>query len=232
MEKMARVRTLLVDLGKIQRLGDEGALVLQLMMACNDLAAANQALGRCREDTSERTRSVRRGTSLYFVRLQLAHLKEALDIIHEIHDCPNLREIVDDCPRPIPEYFVKLLTFAKGGTREREFVKYVALVRHKITFHYDHRIIQAALNHRSRRRGHIAHFMTIADDARLFRFEIADDLVDTLITHTLWKVAPSAQTSVDADQIAELCFGIFTTLMDFAGTFATRYMEKNALFTR
>ena len=66
---MARTRSLLVSIRKLDRQGDEGVIVLRLMMACNDLTTANQALGACREGRSERTDYIRRGAELYFVRL-------------------------------------------------------------------------------------------------------------------------------------------------------------------
>jgi len=76
--------------------------VLRLMMACNDLTIANQALGICRRTESEKNEYIRRGAALYFVRLQMAHLHEALKIVSEIQGCPNLRRFVDQCPQATP----------------------------------------------------------------------------------------------------------------------------------
>ena len=176
---MARTRTLPVDIRKLQRCGDEGVVVLRLMMACNDLITANQALGMWREDTREKMDYIRRGSAMYFVRLQLSHLHEALKVVSEIQNYPKLLRLVADCPGESAECFARLISFSEGGANEGAFHKYVELVRHKVTFHYDRRKVGAALNDRARRRGDRAHHMTIADDIRRVRFQVADDLVDT-----------------------------------------------------
>lgn len=166
---MARTRTLLVDINKLHSQGDEGGVVLRLMMACNDLTTANQALGKCREDTCEKTDYIRRGAALYFVRLQLSHLYEALKVVKEIQKYPELVSLADECPGGATECFARLLSYANGGANEVDFRNYVELVRHKVTFHYDPRKVAIALTDRARRRGNTAHLMTIADDIRRVR---------------------------------------------------------------
>lgn len=202
------------------------------MMACNDLTTANQALGKCREETGERTDYIRRGAQLYFVRVQMSHLHEALKVIREIQKYPALSSLVDECPGGAAESFAWLLNFAEGGIHEKEFRNYVELVRHKVTFHYDPRKVASALADRARRRGDTAHYMTIADDIRRVRFQVADDVVNTLVCHHIWGIKPTGETQIEADRIAEFGFQIFKRLLDFAGTFITRYIERNALFTR
>jgi hypothetical protein len=229
---MAHTRTLPVDIRKLQSQGDEGVLMLRLMMACNDLTTANQALGMYSKDTREKVDYIRRGATMYFVRLQLSHLHEALKVVSDIRSRPKLLRLVDDCPGGSAECFARLLSFADGGTNEGAFHKYVELVRHKVTFHYDRRKVGAALNDRARRRGDTAHFMTIADDIGRVRFQIADDLVDTLVCHHIWGIAPGSNAGIEADQIANFGFTICKTLVDFSRALIMRYIEKNALFTR
>jgi hypothetical protein len=229
---MAHTRRLPVDIRKLQGQGDEGVLILRLMMACNDLTTANQSLGMYRNDAREKTDYVRWGATMYFVRLQLSHLHEALKVVSEIRNHPKLLRLVGNCPGGSAECFARLLSFADGGANEGAFHKYVELVRHKVTFHYDRRKVGAALNDRARRRGDAAHFMTIADDIGRVRFQVADDLVDTLVCHHIWGIAPGADAGIEADQVANFGFTICKTLVDFAVTLITRYIEKNALLTR
>lgn len=96
---MAHARRLPVDIRKLQSQGDEGVLILRLMMACNDLTTANQALGMSYKDTREKTDYIRRGSTMYFVRLQLSHLHEALEVVSEIRDHPKLLRVIEDCPK-------------------------------------------------------------------------------------------------------------------------------------
>ena len=126
--------------------------------------------------------------------------------------------------------FAQLLCFADGGTHQGDFRKYVELVRHKVTFHYDKPKIQTALSDRAPRRGDAAHLVTVADDIRRFRFQIADDLVNTLVCHHVWGIAPGTDTQIEADQIARFGFRTYKIFLDFAGTFIMRYIEKNTIF--
>lgn len=169
---------------------------------------------------------------MYFVRLQLSHLHEALEVVSQIRDHPKLLRLIDDCPTGGTDCFAQLLNFAKGGSNESQFRQYVKLVRNKVTFHYNADKVGAALGDRARRRGDKAHYITIADDIGRVRFQVADDLVDTLVCHHIWGIAPDADAGIEADQIANFGFTILKTLVDFAGTLITRYVERNALFTR
>jgi hypothetical protein len=225
---MARTRTLLVSIQKLDRQGDEGVIVLRLMMACNDLTTANQALGACREDKDGKTDYIRRGAAMYFVRLQMAHLHEALKIVNEIRGYPSLLSMIDDCPGQTSDHFAQLLCFVDGGTQRGDFLKYVELVRHRVTFHYDKRTIKRALSDRARRKGDAAHLMTVADDIRRVRFQIADDLVNTLVCHHVWGIPSGTDTQIEADRIADFGFRIYKAFLEFARTFIERYVEKNA----
>lgn len=160
---MARTRTVLVDIRKLQKLEAEGVIVLRLMMACNDIVTANKALGACRTDADEKAGYIRRGEAMYHVRLQLGHLKEALDIVRQIRDSPRLQAFIGRCPVGTANDFAELLSFTRGGARHREFRQYIELVRHKVTFHYDSGMVTSALRDRALRRGETAHFMTFAD---------------------------------------------------------------------
>ena len=228
---MARTRTLLVNIRKLDRQGDEGVIVLRLMMTCNELTTANQALGACREDKCEKTDYIRRGAALYFVRLQMAHLHEALKIVSEIRGCQSLMSLINDCPGGTADRFAQLLCFADGGAHQGDFRKYVELVRHKVAFHYDKRKIQAALSDRARRRGDAVHFVTVADEIRRVRFQVADDIVNTLVCHHVWGIAPSTDIQIEADRIADFGFRIFKIFLEFAGALIERYVEKTAVFT-
>jgi hypothetical protein len=170
-----------------------------------------------------------RGAALYFVRLQMAHLHEALKIVNEIQGRPNLRRLVDECHAT--DLFDQLLTFAKGGPQRGDFQRYVELVRHKVTFHYDQDMVQAALDDRAGRRGDTAHFVTLADDISRVRFQVADDLVNTLVCHQIWEITPGPEAQTEADRIADFGFRIYETFLDFAATFIAHYVRLRARFT-
>lgn len=169
---------------------------------------------------------------MYFVRLQMGHLHEGLKIISEIRDCPTLLRLIDECPGRTADDFAQLLRFADGGAQQGDFLKYVELVRHKVTFHYDKSKIRIALRDRAQRKGDAAHRVTVADDIRQLRFQIADDLVNTLVCHHVWGISHDSDTQLEADRIADFGFRVCKIFLNFAGNFIVRYVERNAIFTR
>ena len=64
--------------------GQSAATVVKLMMACNDLSLANQALADWKKEQPNLRKSRQSGAQMYFVRLQIGHLYEGLKVIEEI----------------------------------------------------------------------------------------------------------------------------------------------------
>jgi hypothetical protein len=76
---MPRTSTRYVDFRRLANRSEPAALVTHLMIACNDMSLANESL-QLWKARSELTQDGRlRGAKLYFVRLQVAHLFEAMN---------------------------------------------------------------------------------------------------------------------------------------------------------
>jgi hypothetical protein len=50
--------------------------------------------------------------------------------------------------------------------------------------------------------------VTVADDIRQLRFQIADDLVNTLVCHHIWGISHDSDTQLEADRIADFGFRV------------------------
>jgi hypothetical protein len=78
---MNRTSTRVIDYQRLLDGGRAATIVVKLMMACNDMQLANEALSSWTQE-QPRSRQYRQvGARMYFVRLQMAHLHEALNII-------------------------------------------------------------------------------------------------------------------------------------------------------
>jgi hypothetical protein len=229
---MSRTKTISIDLRKLYAHDEESVIVLRLMMACNDLATANEALGRWQRESDDRKQYIRHGALMYFIRLQMAHLNEALSVIPDLRANTILLGLVAECPSSTAELFNFLCDHVVGGKRRKEFDKYLVRVRHQITFHYDQGIIRRALKDRTRRRGDDAHWMTLADDVSRVRFQVADDLINTLVSHHIWQIDPNSGVQDEANRILDFGFRIFKAFLDFCGSFIPVYVKRYALFTR
>jgi hypothetical protein len=227
---VARTRTILVDVGKLHRLGAEGALVVRLMMALNDLTMGNNAQGKlCPTDGSEPT-YMERVAAMYLVRIQMAHLNEAFKIVEEIKANSGLLAFIAGCPSVVAEKFNQLLCFAKGGSKRHEFCKYIETVRNKAAFHYDRGEVECALDEYATRKGHVGQLATFSSKISSARFQVADGLMEELIYHRLWNARPGPQSRSEVDEILKVTFGIFQTFVRFGGELLLEYLQKNARF--
>jgi hypothetical protein len=73
------------------------SVVLRLMMAMNDIGVANDALQEWDQTQSRKKKARQNGGKLYFGRIQMAHIYEALLIIEEIKQTASLVRAVERC---------------------------------------------------------------------------------------------------------------------------------------
>jgi hypothetical protein len=73
------------------------SVVVRLMMALNDIAMANEGLGEWTFGQERKKLARQNGGRLYYGRMLMAHVYEALSIIKDIQDNPKLRALVDAC---------------------------------------------------------------------------------------------------------------------------------------
>lgn len=224
---MSWTRTLLVDLSKMARQLDDASVVLRLMMVCNDLTVANAKLGEARqmEDTGP-FEHLRWGTGMYFVRLQIGHLNEAMSVLHDLRNRPRLMELAVRCSEHAQEKFHELEACLQGGSQHREFQSKLELVRHKTVFHYDNKLVRNALRDRAQT-WKKSQTVTTSSDVRLVRFGVADAIMDTLTVRHIWKVELHDQDR-QLDEILTFGYSVFLALMEFSTEFIMRYIAENA----
>ena len=134
---MGRTSTAYIDLSRIQMMGDSANLIIRLMMACNDLSVANVSYGYYMDSELIENREIKKGASLYFVKIQCGHLYEGMKLIEEIVSDSYMLSEVDKCSHSARESFDNLKKCLKGGEYYDEFTHYIELVRHNTAFHYD-----------------------------------------------------------------------------------------------
>lgn len=222
---MAMTRTKYVDLQAFSDRGKSGTTVVQLMMACNDLSLANQALSEWKKEQPRNKKSRQVGAGMYFVRLQLAHLHEGLKIIDALRKDPALLTFVKLCDTQTQESFHKLQQYLPKGPLRKEFEQLVGRVRHNLTFHYDEsgKLIENAIADRASRDEARMSSITRGDTGHSWHFRIADDVVDSIVVRQIWDIPANADVRAEADKIADRVHHIFLWFIDFAGEFIWKY---------
>ncbi len=168
---------------------------------------------------------------MYFVRLQCGHLNEGLKIIQEINDSTALRQAIERCSQSCKEAFNKLRNCLKGGPENKQFEKYIGRIRHQTIFHYDNNMVQKALEDRASRQEARVSKVTLGDDISLFRFELSDDITDSIICRQICRIPRTGDLRKEIDEIMDWAADIGKSLLDFGGEFIHRYIEDHAAAT-
>jgi hypothetical protein len=197
---------------------DGASAVVRLAMVCNDLAIANSSMGRFKETKSKALNHIRRGASLYFVRMSCGHLREGIT--------PALFLRVKKCHPDAQSAFTSLCECLPGGRDYADFQRYVKPIRDKIGFHYDGREVGWALEDRAKRS--IPFSITMGEDIHSTRFDFADDVLDTIVLLKLWQVPVDKDIRAEADRITDWCFQKSLQFFSFGGDFVERFLKECA----
>lgn len=224
---MSKTSTKYISFQTLKARGSSAITVIKLMMACNDLSLANQALALWKEDQPKNNKSRQVGAGMYFIRLQLSHLHEGLIVIAAIRSDPVLMDLVRQCDEQTQHSFHNLEQFVIGGPKRSEFEQLIGRVRHNLTFHYDEsgKLIDNAISDRASHIEIQSSSVMRGDTAYLWHFKVADDIVDSIITRQIWKIPRNADVRVEADKVADRVYQIFLWFMDFSGEFIWRYCQ-------
>lgn len=225
---MSRTQTIFVDLSRLLFQKEEAALIVRLMMACNDISLSNQCLVKYREDQGRMRQNVQRGALMYFVRLQCGHLKEAMDLIQEICDSQELYRRIERCSTYAQTCFENLKRCLKGGPDFAKYKDYIMRIRHKTIFHYDSKLVEKAIVDRASRQEAKTSRITRGDHISLWRFELSDDIVDSIVCRQIMKIPKDADLRKQADEYADFGSNLCISFLDFCGEFVFSYIQEKA----
>jgi hypothetical protein len=198
------------------------------MIAANDLALANQGLAHFSEEQSPLRKHAQLGARRYCVMLQCGHLNEGLTLVQQVRDSTHLSVVARRIGGQAQTAYARLIACLPGGAEHKNFKKYIGAIRNRVIFHYDRDAINAALSDRARRPSAAAGSLTLGTDISLWRFNVADDIVDSIICRKLWRIPQTADLRLEADRITDYCHGVCVNFMDFSSEFAVRYAREYA----
>jgi hypothetical protein len=223
-----RTKTKYVNFQALLARGESSIIVIKLMMACNDLQLANEALSEWKKDQPNLIRRERQtGAGMYFIRIQMAHLYEGLKVIEEIRNNTDILTIVRRCDARTQESFQNLENVLSGGSEYKEFMKLIGQIRQNLAFHYNQNgtLIQRALSHRASRPDARISSLTRGDTAYLWHFKVADDIIDSIVVRQIWHIPRSAELRAKADKVVGYLYQILLHFLDFSGEFIWKYLE-------
>lgn len=200
---MNQTRTTIVNLKKLNASGEHGILIIRLMMACNDIALANQCLEVFKEEKAGIRKHISRGACMYFIRTQASHFKEGVKIIQEIQNNEHLSRRINFCSETAKDSLAHLNEYLEKESKYVEINRYIEQIRSQITFHYNEdesKLIKRALANRAKGVGAQTSTITYGNDISLFRFEVADDIIDSIVCRQILNVPEKEDSSGDVDK--------------------------------
>lgn len=224
---MSRTSSTFISFETLKARGSSAITIIKLMMTCNDLLLADQALAEWKKEQPLNKKPRQTGAGMYFVRTQLSHLHEGLKVLENIHKDSFLMSLVKQCDPETQESFHNLEQFLVGGSSRSEIEKIIGRIRHNLTFHYDEsgKLIEEAISDRAARSEARISSITRGDHAHLWHFKVADDIVDSIVVRQIWKIPRGTDLRVEADKIADRVHQICLWFLDFSGELIWRYCK-------
>lgn len=224
---MNTTQTFVVSLERLIALGSDGILIIRLMRAADDIATANWGLREFSKEQPRIRRHVQKGARRYFVRMQCGHLTEALKLVGELRISTALMGIVARCDEDLKGSFERLVACLPGGPQDDAFKRRVTSIRNRAAFHYDKSLIDRGLRARVLR-GSTRSKITRGTEIDLWRFEVADDIEDTIVCRLLWQIPDAANVREEADRISDFGSGLCRDFIDIVGHLAFAFLRESA----
>ena len=197
------------------------SVVVRLMMAMNDLGVANSALAEW-ERTEDRKKAGRRnGGKLYYGRMMMAHVYEALHIIEEIKGSAQLRAAVDRCDSKTGASFNAVAKFL-----DTDDYKVLCRIRNNSSFHYSPKLTMRALEKLVEKYpNHISPY-SLGQNTLDWYFELGDLINDKIVVRDIFKVPDQDDLRTAIDPILLRLHKMAVAFTDFAGHFIWHCMRK------
>ena len=214
-------KTRLTTFRRLAGAGDIAPLLVQLMMAVNDLGIADHGLKYWSENPPSEHQDRIQGAKSYFVRLQIAHTFEALKVIGKIQRRPNFFKLVQQCDQHTQEAFARLASVI--GTDKYRSMK---RLRNAITFHYETNAIVEAIKRQSDKFPDHPMSLSIGSQTLDWHFEPGDQMVDSIIIRDAIGLQAYPVVSAEVDKVASRLQTIAEDLANFSGYFIPRYCTR------
>ena len=217
---MSRSTTNIVQFEKLVGHGELGQVMVPLMMACNDFSLAKESLGTWRNAKTRKEEMRAPGALRYFLRLQISHVCEAMDIIDEIERSTTLRAAVAaaDCRTQLS--YASLKRFKKSPRW-----KTMKLIRNKVAFHYDPVWVKKAIERLDKKNTSLRATVSMGNEALDWYFEPADMVEDSIVVRQIFNIAEGADVRVETDKILVELQNIAATFGDFARYFVKHHSK-------
>jgi hypothetical protein len=195
------------------------SVIVRLMMAMNDMAIANEGLGEWTNTKDRRKVHRQNGGRLYYGRMLMAHIYEALSIIDDIEKDARLRQAVQECDPKTRSSYDAVAVFL--GTDD---YKMLLRIRNNASFHYDRKLPVRALEQIDAKFPNHRFNYALGDDPLDWHFELGDLVNDRIVVRDIFKAPENADVRAAIDPILLRLHTMGAAFSDFAGHFVRYHL--------
>jgi hypothetical protein len=195
------------------------SVIVRLMMAMNDIALANEGLSDWTNTTDRRRLPRQTGARLYYGRMLMAHVFEALSIIEDIQRDASLQAAVQQCDDKTQSSFNAVAAFL--GTNDH---KMLLRIRNNASFHYDRKLAIKALDQIDKSYPNHRFTYSLGSDPLDWYFELGDLVTDRIVVRDIFKAPNNADVRAAIDPILLRLHTMAGAFSDFAGYFVRHHL--------
>jgi hypothetical protein len=212
--------TNVMKFGKLAADSDLGQVLVRLMMACNDFSIANEMMGQWRSPATKKQEARADSAQRYFLRLQISHVCEAMDIVDEIEGSPKLKAALAATDAHTRASFDKLKKYKKSKR-----YRTMKLIRNKVASHYDPVWIKETIEDLDAQHPGTLASISMGHEALDWYFEPGDLVEDRLVVRKICEIPAGADVRVEVDKILIELHEIAAVYGDFAGYFVKHHSK-------
>jgi hypothetical protein len=154
----------------------------------------------------------------YFLRLQISHVCEAMDIVDEIERSRKLKAALAATDAQTRVSFDKLRQYKKS-----KHYTTMKLIRNKVSSHYDPVWIKDTIEDLDQAHPDTIASISMGNEALDWHFEPADMVEDRLVVRKIFKIPAGANVRVEVDKILVKLHEVASVFGDFAGYFVKHH---------
>src|SRR5258708_28835728 len=146
------------------------------MLAMNDIGIANDALGVWIKEQEGIRKDRQRGAKMYFVRMLISHVFEALTVINKIKITPELMKTVEQSAEVTQAAFHRCANVV--GTEKYKRMKEL---RSGLGFHYLDKPVRDAIASQATKAPDVQLSLSVGHDPLEWYYEPGDRIVDSAV---------------------------------------------------
>jgi len=207
-------KTRLTTFKKIESKGELGVILGRLMVAMNDIGIANDGLGSWMKEQEGIKKYRQAGAKMYYIRILISHIFEALTVINKIKDTPELKAAVDKSYPDTQREFKKCADVI--GT---ERYKQMKDLRSGFGFHYLDEPVRNAIASQAVKAPDLQLSLSVGNDHLEWFYQPGDRIIDSAVVRGIFKIPEGADVQKEVDRLIHDLQEVGDHLAQFAGFF-------------